>query len=503
MQIKKVYWTAYECQGHNSHVRWFIDRWHALKTIVTVAKRGMIVTICVASSVVIASMTFIAYQLLQKGSQQAEDFLPFDATLAIVQHMDEENMERLEQMFPALGTIPKTTEGVTAALMRTPAKKYEWLLLEKNPQGVASPFTMEGSAEAKRVVSENTAEVVRRSRMFQHLSKTRKAGDGWVYLAPDIMQSATGSVLPKTAMYGALIRRGGLQRFIYFPRDSKNGETAEREVILAFDIPFFIAALPPSPEFLANIGSMMEEQEKIVATALMERQMQDVLGPHIDVRHDLAPLFQGQSSLQLSMETGSGSLKYLLASERRGEENTRESLATLRKKFVQGLSAAVTLDRILEEGFSVRDIRWDPSSIEESTETINGWEIAGIWQEKNGRALFTGEKNRRIMLSNSREAIERLARDQGQLPSVLLGVGEAADASFQAGGYIVMEQLSHFVPEKLLRRMTGRLPFTMDARANFLWTMEGMETMQSLNIAEVLRVVPTNQTQRSSLEQTR
>jgi len=138
------------------------------------------------------------------------------------------------------------------------------------------------------------------------------------------------------------------------------------------------------------------------------------IGTDLSLRYDLAPLLSDDAALHVGTEGNDGTAHFLL--EGSLPSSHTNMLEDIRTSFLSHVRTAKRETLTFESGFTSDTLAEDTGTLQEETATEDGWEIQSVNHAESGKMLVTAQKGDRVLLSDSRSAIEaRIRHSLGSL----------------------------------------------------------------------------------------
>ncbi len=456
-------------------------RWPHLPSradIASLGKRTVIVAVSLVAVAGVALGAGFVYLTLRNQTSMAEDVLPANETIAVMHNADGEMIDAVRGITNLLDNAPQLmNDEESAALVRMPDGTTEWVVLRPSQEG--GTFEIDGSAQAQDLI--RTAGVLlRRDEQYRAMASARTKQDGWIYLADLGENPAVGF-----AQRVAIQRKGEVMRLILSPSRPSLEAGLERDVIAAFPAPFFVMSVADAQVALQMTKQAMNPDALLLATARLRQWAKDHLGPGISLDRDLAALLRGSATLQLARTTETGAVLGVLTGVLPQNADVDALLGQLHEKFVQGLPKIAHFQRDLGDNLSVSDLRLDDTVVVTQSKSINGWGVRLSSHKELGFILASAWQGNRFMISNDPDALERLVRDRGELPSIYLSTEQAPTGELLAGGFAEFSQMKDVLPSSLPGLVLARFPLPWLPFSRALWTLERKDGVTALELVGV------------------
>ena len=425
----------------------------------------------------LAALLLLTAWWLRPAAVSSADLLPSRYTEVWLQHISRSSARLLERDLPALTTIPLTERDSDLAFLRLRGGNTGWILFER------------------------TSDVP----SLQTLSIT--ASDPSVQA---LLQS--GSTLRTLSDFSRLIEAapvdGTLHAFVRFPNPATTVASpilhlfqADRPVLLSVHgsgITLLMAATsafaPPltmtpttatgtvaslhsgnCKASLATWSSHLNQDASIVLESLLRAWGERTFGLSFSVRYDLLPLLDGQCSLQLST-AADGTLSFTLQTTPEKDADVAHRLETLLQQFRGRLSSTSVVERHFEKDFVWRDVRVDTNAVEETSDTVSGFDRTLLRHRTTGASLLLARKGRTAIVSNNPATFDAFTK-QPPLPTTTLDPAHAS-------GSMESQALSHFLSTTLptLWPPRGDLPLGLSGRLT--WEMRRKGDVLQLSITQ-------------------
>lgn len=448
------------------------------RTLSLLGKRALITLISLGAACLLAIGAGLLYLGLRQQTTLPEDLLPAAHTIAVVTHAEDDLRAAAARLSSVIANAPQVGEGEAAALIALENGGVEWVTFTPSATPDAA-FDVLASEDARRLLQADLPSL-RSDAHYRRLAAGRTREDDWLYVRADPVHA----VLPSGVTSVAITREDGVATLLLLPTAEHPLESAERDIVTPFPAPFLVLSVADAPAALRIAKETMREDARIVAMARLRRWVSDHLGSSMRMDRDILPLLQGRATVQLA-RSGTGAIAVLLTGSLPEGSAAGPLLQQMEEQFSAGLPNIALLQRDLEDGFAINDLRIDDAVLTRNDDTVQGWRVRTLTHLDRGLTLVTAHRGNNFIVSNDAEAVTSLTRDRGELPAVFLSTTDAPTTAFLAGGYVQMNDVRSVLSTSFPSLVMAGVPLPWEGFARNLWTAELREGIIAVSLIGV------------------
>jgi hypothetical protein len=236
------------------------------------------------------------------------------------------------------------------------------------------------------------------------------------------------------------------------------GVATEEEVMTigAGGIATFLAVLPFVPE-----------ETRIAGDALLRTALVTHVGDAASVRGDLLPLLAEPFLLSLQPAETTADMPFILQGS---SSNVTEIIDRLHAIFRTSTPPMSAAERVFDGRFTARNIRIDPTAVEEKTFEQNGWNVRATLREDGATAFVSALQGNRFIIGSREDAVLRAVNGNGMHASKSAVLGQWSPDDLPPGLRALVEPLN---------RLAGDNPTAVR------WTVERVGETTVLTIERV------------------
>lgn len=443
--------------------------------------------LALTGGVILLVALIVIVSSLKTYTQKPEDLLPAEETIAVFMNPTEQSLRSYDLWLPLLAHLPPLSGKDAIALLALP----------KGGQGIAvfarrsvtqadAPSSVTGEdirtmgSFSVLVTSPDIWPLIEAPTMrlaqfkpFRTLSRGKGATVSWNFLRTSALphsDSLAHDILSSLFLKGAM--------FLAITPSNDQGHTiVEIEEDASFWDNLSAAPLPPTPShplfslslpgtehLLENVLTDIPRDRRMVLDSALLTWVAGVFGDDVSLAFDLLPLLKDSAAFSLQRNVA-GETAFLLAGTA-DEAILSPLLRRLHDSVHAGLPTARTVTRSLDKGrYVFRNMRSDPSGVEEKEERKGEWQTHTTIHAGDGKGLFSAVKGKSYLLSNDAGLFSEVLNGSGSLlpsPEAALARG-SIDLSFLASSGLsasspLLTFPSPLFPEKatLLRWLLNR-----------------------------------------------
>lgn len=316
------------------------------------------------------------------------DMLPADATVSVATGVRREMRDEVARWSPETAEAMDADGPMTIAILRSEDGGWGWVRF--TPDGASTsrfPYKVAASDPATEARVGTGAALLSASAAYTTAVQLQEGETPWLFRAqPHGWTSVTwGTGSIRIAVPGQL--PGGIAPAFTVATEE------DVMTIGAGGIATFLAALPFLPQ-----------DTRIAGDALLRTALVTHVGDAASVRGDLLPLLAEPFLLSLQPAETTAEMPFILQGSSSDATEIIDRLHAIFRTSTPPMSAA---ERVFDGRFTARNIRIDPTAVEEKTFEQNGWNVRATLREDGATAFVSALQGNRFILGSREDGVVR------------------------------------------------------------------------------------------------